>query len=321
MFPPAGVDWLGWTVAASILVLAAFVVGVLQYRRRESTHSRAIALIAWVGAVVVALVTTTWELRAQTQLSGQSAQFSQLQLDSKRVQGEILSGRIPDVVELRLSNIVIQGLPTGYRVHSDQVFADVRWPDGARHLSANGYALSDSVRISIFLNRDLYDRERNQPAEIALSAYLTVFGNAKTRELSVTARPSQVSADMACFVSTEGLAPTTGGRIICFPVFRLLPDKPLRITLANNPGPATFINGILVRNSGDALLERVSYSPFPAEFWFDPMLNNMRLSMNAVGPDTRTRTTVRVTEEEVVAHFERDATIQVRLNDLPTVAH
>ena len=307
-FPPFSVDWLGWTIAGTIVVLAGFLIGVLQYRRMAAAVSRAIAVFAWITAVTVALVVTSWELAAQSHLPPQSPQSSEIHLDNGSINVDaVFPIRIPDVVEVRLSNIVIEGVPPGFTVRGEQVFADVRWPFSIipfrfRSFSVGSFSIANGA----------------DPRALHFRRTSRCSGTRRKGMYPLTGKPSPITDNMSCLVSTEGMDATAGGRILCFPVFRLLTNKPFGLALLEQSNTASFINGILVRNSAEPRLQSVSYSPFPAEFALDP-LNNMRMSMIAPGKPIPVQTTVRVTEEEVVAHLTRYTTVHIRLGDVPVV--
>lgn len=289
---PSSVDWIGWTLAASILVAAAMAIAYLQYRRRWSRASRTIASCAWVGAAMIALVGTSWELTAQELLSAQPAQVSDVRLDANVAHAEV--GRDLAGIVVRIAPITIVGVPDGYEVHGDQAFARVEWPDGETHLSANGKVRGNSVDIPIFLSDDVFNRERDQPATIQLSVYLTMFGNPRTITVPMDAAPSQITDNVSCVIE--------GGSLFCLSAFRH-GSKLLRTSI---PGVAPKV------------WENISYSPFPAELQLDPIAFGI-ITSELTRPAVRTSAASgpNIVTEDAIAHFKRSATLQIRFAELP----
>jgi hypothetical protein len=297
-FAPSSVDWIGLTLAASILAVAVVVIAYLQYWRRWSAASHAMAVCAWTGAAMIALVGTSWELTAQTLLSAQPAQVADVRLDTDDVRAEVTRfPERPTIFIVRTAPIPVSGIPSGYELRGDQVFAQVEWPDGETHTSANGWLRGDSINIPIFLSEEVFNRERDQTATVRIPAYLTIFGNPRTTSVPLQETPSQITNNMSCFIGSDKAA-------TCFTAFHSA-GRVFRATMLSN---------------SVQVWERVSYSPFPAELQLDPLLIG-RWLLTRPGKETHAGTMLTINAFEPIAHFKREATLRFRLADLPVVPH
>jgi hypothetical protein len=155
----------------------------------------------------------------------------------------------------------------------------------------------DSVDIAIFLNDNTFNRQRDQTAIIRLSTYLTIFGDAQTRIVPLEPTPSQITDNISCALAD--------GNAVCAAAFRSNRNL-VKTTITDRP-PRVW--------------EQLSYSPFPAELHLDPLVTEGSLRLNAPGQPVPVGSNINVTTQDIIAHLKRDATIQLRLAELPIVPY
>ncbi|HXA48863.1 MAG TPA: hypothetical protein VNV86_01095, partial [Candidatus Acidoferrum sp.] len=223
---PASTNWGGFawirTSAIALIAIAASVAALaLQYRQRRTVASAAIA-IAGVMVCAAAPGINLWHTAFQLR-SGTPPSALRLTLDATR---DLTPGRgvfgIPRGTERYVRILLpvrLSGIPAGSQLLSERIAARIQNADGTVWSSgwndAGGtYRLEGEKTLLpqdgaywqyFYIDRPLYERVKDAPADLRTSAAFTLLSAAATTRLATPTRLSFVPAFGYCATSANGM--------------------------------------------------------------------------------------------------------------------
>lgn len=280
---PEGVIWIRMAFLVTALIAGSIAVLYFQYAGRKTLFSRATAAI--VFAMVIALqifVPPAFGMELQTRLSRRPDFASRLQV---AVHGEKLfipkpSG--PNVILLSVAEI-----PPNVEAHPDGASLEFDAPDGR-----SWRIFTDRIQERKE-GKNLYSVAFGEPKgfppeqkdlRLRGSLYLTAFGPARSKSITLTTTPQNVSDGLQCDVDQfRGVI----GQLRCRSAFRW-------------PG---LLVSAKVRDDLELMEPFISYSPFPAGMELDYVEEH-----RAGGPPPH-NPVASIVVREPIAHFRTDFVI------------
>ena len=307
---PSGVEWMSNFFIISVAAIAAMSILVLQYYRRKTLVSCITAVSATVcGILIFMFLPPQFALNAEAQLTRPQVDLGSVEL----VRG-------PDPVRLPMLKqgsssrvqtsipITLKGLPVGVDIKADGI-AGILQGSGGR--TARVFASGSDTRVDgsgvhiknvVFIDRDFFQSQRDQPVTLHASLYFSIFGNARSQTISQQPEPNAVMDEFRC---------TTGEfehlvQFRCTSAFRW-PGKMVYAQI-DDKDPASFY-------------ETISYSPFPAELSLTPFESHSALGTQGLAPPSpfgaHSAPVVTFIAKRALAHVRRDLVVQgIRLSDL-----
>jgi hypothetical protein len=303
------VEWIYFLFAGAILFVASIIVLVAQYRTRRRWPARIVAVLA--GILLVRgfyVVPFSKGLALQSKLLGSQVDTSSVSLAVEAGNTRpLMPGQLPngvvmptDTVRIALP-IAFVGLPSGTVPAIEAMWVQLSPPDD--HPVTFGVQTSQTgpQSYTVSLDRATLDRLKSTPLRMHVTAYATLFGDARTETMPLEAGPYRVPRLGFCRAAWEApirLVPGEGFPLTCAAPFR----QPARELASLEGGEEN------ARPMGMDL-----YSPFPAEFGIGPIAtSNWQLKYEA-----NARSVV-FTTMKALAHIRRDLDIpNVRLGELP----
>jgi hypothetical protein len=324
--PWFGVEWIQSYTIGFIVAVAAIVILIWQYRRRDT---RACRLVAGCAAVIV-LIASEWfpysaAFAAQSRVTGNAGISPALRIDFdpdlKWATRALVDGS--DTVDLNIA-LRISGVPNGLTARIERIVAGFEGDNGARwriesrpeiRTAADGaLTVADGAIMSLHaaVSSSFYRQVKDKPLRIRGSAYLTLYGNPKRTDIPLSGRP--VFRPVAG-VGLCSIGPTRVGlNVACRSALRTRPDA-LTLGLVG----ATDESGRRISASGLNFTgpASFSYSPFPASFNLTPVDQSVRLVAFSRVFAGASRVAIYATEP--VAHISRPLEIDgLRLADYET---
>jgi hypothetical protein len=259
-------DWI--TVCYSILVagLAAAIILIWQYARRNTWAGRSIAAVAAVAAMVgAALIPWTSAFAIQSRLAKQPVDSASMHvvLDSDRkwlarvrIEGDQAALELP---------LRIDGIPAGIETKPEGLTMSIEAPDGrvAEGLRRPWMQIDSDRQILTLesgVDGSFYQSVKDKPVRLHGTLYFTLFGNRRTTRIPFN----------GLRVPTPGMGICSAPRardgynyfLFCSSPFRTLPDMVL----------VHFIERENTREVAPyQVRRRVSYSPLPADLDIKPV--------------------------------------------------
>jgi hypothetical protein len=292
----SGVEWVRDSIALAALEAIAIPVLLVQYKTRRTLFSRCLAL-GGVAAGALAFVAMPWPLAlaVQSHFSKQPSVGSsvQISLSHDPLERFWLASMKPKVA-LHLP-ISVQGIPAGTEVQADALTLSVVSADGrATQIGVmdcadlrRGTISASAATISAVCLADptFFHRYSEQPVTVRASLYFTLFGNARSQIIPLTAEPSNAPDGLQCYTNVV----KAEWDVYCRSAFRW---------------PARLVFAKLGHTNANSFAQFVSYSPFPASLNIDPVETRWA-SAFASGPPPNVRD-VTIVVEEPLAHLQRD---------------
>jgi hypothetical protein len=298
-----GAEWLRATCCAVLLVGVSAPVLYWQYKNRWTIWSRWLAAAGFVASAMI-LVAMPWTAALATQVlfSAQPGLGRSIQvgLASQIAQVRWKLERFPNTLYIPLA---IKGVPAGTTALPDAVMLTLTGQDGkvtrlnlsnlTRHTEANGQVI---IRTQSEVSSDLIDKQKDEAFTLRGSVYLTLFGNAKSTTIGITAKPANVQDGLQCYAANAH----SEWDVFCRSAFRW---------------PSRLIYAQVGDGTANAFTQSVSYSPFPASIRINPIETHWA-SAYAYGPPLTVRDVTILTEEPLV-HLRRDFAVNsVPLSEL-----
>jgi hypothetical protein len=273
-------DWIRSSAAILLVTAATAVVLIWQYGQRTTIRSRWLILAVSIAVAFASrLIPWTTEFAIQSQLSSQqlSAASINVAFDSDRKWLARASAGRNDRVDIQLPRkITPKNMP--YQVEGLSLGIDA--PDGStwrsddkaeRQINLEGGIPS----IETTIEGSLYRKIKDTPVKLRGALYLTFMSNAGHAAVSFENAPVAVAGVGECTAEKKDLgreneSAVMGGNrsvvqkrrygysLFCQSAFRSPPD---------------YLS-VFFEHSGDLFREAVSYSPFPAELTFNPVIQS-----------------------------------------------
>jgi hypothetical protein len=306
---PLAVDWIGSAAFGAAISCLAAVVIVWQYRDRRTLFSQLFGVVAFYLATAAYIwLPPALPLTIQTWLSKEPALASPVRVSvepAKRRDAAALMHRtrtVADTMQIPLP-LVLTGLPEGVEARSDQLSVSFEWPGRtvspnhnagvSARSSGKGEVIFDAVAD---MSPQLFAAMRQAPMTIRGSVYITLFGEAESRKISLKRGPVNVQDGLQCYAD-EFKGEITQMR--CRSFF----SWPARLVYAQGNGDENDFSNSLV-----------SYSPFPAG------LSLSAMQLRWAEPIKADEATI-VTKKPLV-HFKRDFELRgIRLADFEEPLH
>jgi hypothetical protein len=289
-----GVEWVTDSIVLFLLAATAIPVLFIQYRSRRTLLGRTAALLGIAGGTL-AFIAMPWTaaLAVQAHFSKQPALGSSIQISSGHG-SEQPYWLIKPKTALYLP-ISIEGIPDGTEIQADALKVSLQTPDG-RHAGLSVLDCADLRRETLsahsavlyatcFTDPAFFQAERDQPVSLHASLYFTLFGNARSKTIPLSAEPSNAVGGLQCYTDTI----KEEWDVYCRSAFRW---------------PARLVYARLSRTNANSFAQFVSYSPFPAGLNIDPVETRWA-SAYAAGPPADVRD-VTIIVEEPLTHSRRD---------------
>jgi hypothetical protein len=260
---PGAVDWFReLLVMIGITCLAAFVLR-FQYKTRRTEDGRKWAIGGAIAAAVLFL-STPWSLAlaVQSGLSKQPFDGSSLSMGLAPVAKSAFPphGRGPAPRGQISLPIALKGIPDGEELAADALSVTLEGSDGRTwssgivtpNLFEGGKANQQEVTligVPLSVDPSFFADESAHPVTVHAQLYLTLFGNPHSMTIPFQEAPANVMDGLQCFV---GLFK----ELNCRSIFRW---------------PRRRVYGKSGKFGDESVIRAVSYSPFPAEFGFNPV--------------------------------------------------
>jgi hypothetical protein len=259
-------------LACLVVISAALVIMILQYRARRTWASRAI----FAGAVLLVLCGVRYLPDDQT-YALQSPLFKS-RVDTSSITAGFSPGSNPppaaspapqtagydDLIRVRLP-IRIDGAPLGTVVVVEMILAEVTPPNGKpwNTFLLFGGAPPGTLWYEAEVDRSLFDQVKGTPVRVHLTIQLTVLGNPHTEEMPLGVGPHRVPGVGMCESFTFPIRPFLLS-LNCRAAFRQPAYVLARFEGLNTKVPTEQWQMRRVQ-------WRAHYSPYPADFGIDPI--------------------------------------------------
>jgi hypothetical protein len=299
---PAAMEWVRDFIVMAIVVAFASVVLYSQYRTRDSAKGRKTAVLGVATAAVVFLF-LPWPamMSIQAALSRESFNTASLKVDLASVKYSVFPGmgprKGPPPPERICLPLRLNGVPADREAGVDSISVTLEARDG-RSWSSGVVApiavesAETIVDASLPVDPAFLMRERAQPLTVRARIYLTLFGDPHSATI-----PLESGAPVN---AVDGLQCAVGmfNQLSCRSIFRW-PGK--RVYVSTRDGVGSYVRDF-------------SYSPFPAELGFNPIVAHSFSS----GLESKEAV---VTTKAPLSHFSFDAMLSgVVLDDYTNTA-
>lgn len=263
-------DWITVYCAILVALLAASIILIWQYAKRETWAGRSIAGAAAVAVLAGgALIPWTSAFAIQSRLSKRRVDGASMRVvfDSDRkwlaragVEGN--DGRVEIELPLRIT-----GMPAGMDAKALGLVMAIESPDGAVwHAPGRPWmqVSSDRDLLSLRANVDgsVYRRVKDRAVKLRGTLYFALYGNRRTTRIPFGSRSVPVPSLGLC--SAIRATPGDSYFLLCSSAFRSEPD------LISVHFAGTGKNGFR-QVSPYQVRRRFSFSPFPADLDINPV--------------------------------------------------
>lgn len=256
-------EWIHTSYSLLLAAIAAPAILIWQYARRRTVAVRAVT----VGAVVALVIGTpfSWNTafalqqrfspNAQAGASIRAGYYSDFQWMTRALVER--DGRVSLHIPLQLT-----GMAEDMQLEPQGLGADIEGAGGATwrcdpEHRANVSRTGQLITLLTTVDGAFYRSVKDQPVRVHGFLYATLYGNRHVTKVPFTDRPQSVPGLGICAASSGKGAPYF---LTCSSVFRPQPDL---VSVRFEEGARETSN-----YGANRLL---SYSPFPAEFGFDPV--------------------------------------------------
>jgi hypothetical protein len=309
---PSGYGWINSYVAFLVIGLAAVVILMWQYRRKDTAAARSFAVAAGILILVGAVFfpwTTAFRIQSWLAKERLSPSAVQVSLDSQKNWLDRAEVQRDGSVRIQLP-IAITGLPPGMTAKPEGFYLQLRAPDGTtrevRQLPLNyPSALNQEFSVRATVDRAFFQKVKDEPLSVHGRLYLTLFGNRHVARVPFSNR----------FVRVPGVGVCEAGQVSGQKSYFSVCNSPFR-------PPSVLMSFSFVESSvNDAMPDLApgsqspagfSYSPLPADPGIDPVNQTIVLSTIPVQMATAV-----VDTQQPLAHVERNFEFDnLRLGDL-----
>jgi hypothetical protein len=244
---PEGVEWIRVALFLSIMILTAGAVLFIQYRARQTKLSRFLGLALLVSGILSSLsIPPTFAMELHARFSARPSFAPQVRIGVGVMPRKFAAAR-RDWVQLSIP-LDVTGIPPDVDVHMDAASITLEAADGqkvaaftvpSRNIIGPGLAF-DAI---LFVDPTFFfASERKQPLKFRGTAYITVFGNRRTTNVTFSHQPQNVGDGMRCYVND------ISGQLHCRSALRW---------------PRLLVDA-KVRDETEHFWSLISYSPFPS---------------------------------------------------------
>jgi hypothetical protein len=190
------VDWVKYGYAAVALAILALAIVLWQYARRRTMYARLMA--ACGGAAIaagIALIpwSAAYAIQSRWPPSNRAA-------DGVRVEFDAARRWLSNVIQNRNGSIIVEapvriaGAPAGVIARVDGAEVAVGMPDGRAWPSGgepwnNIRSRWTATAVRVILDRQVYERIKDQPVHIRGRLFITLYGGRNTTRIAFDERP------------------------------------------------------------------------------------------------------------------------------------
>jgi hypothetical protein len=227
------------------VILTSGVVLFIQYRARQTKLSRLLGLALLLFGILSSLsIPPTFATELHAWFSDRPAFASQVRIEVGAMPRKFAAAR-RDLVQLSIP-LDVTGIPADVDAHLDAASITLEAADGQKAAAftipsrnVTGYGFDDILFVDPTF---FFASERKQPLKLRGTAYITVFGNRRSTNVTFTHEPQNLGDGLRCYVND------VSGQLHCRSALRW---------------PRLLVDA-RVRDETEHFWSLISYSPFPS---------------------------------------------------------